>query len=132
MTKKTSFEQVLDFHKAFNAHIGTMDQTFEDYDALNALRERILDEEYNEVKLAYKSRDKANLIKELNDLKYVVEGWLVTLGVDGDKSFELVHKSNMSKLDDNGKPVLREDGKILKSHNYRPVNEQDLLIPLER
>ena len=101
------------------------------YEELNGLRERILDEEYKEVKLAYANRDKANLVKELNDLKYVVEGWLITLGIDGDKSFDLVHQSNMSKLDEQGKPVLREDGKILKGPNYTPVNENDLLIPIE-
>jgi predicted HAD superfamily Cof-like phosphohydrolase len=124
----TSFEKVMEFHKSFGVHIGNLNETFDDYDELNALRERILDEEYKEVKLAYANRDKANLVKELNDLKYVIEGWLITLGVDGDKSFDLVHQSNMSKLDEQGKPVLREDGKILKGPNYKAVNESDLLI----
>ena len=61
---------------------------------------------------------KEQIAKELTDLLYVVLGFGVVLGIDLDKTFKVVHDSNMSKLDDDGKPIYREDGKVLKGPNY--------------
>ena len=63
----------------------------------------------------------ANIIKELTDLLYVVAGFAVTFGIDLEEAFRRVHKSNLSKLDDEGKPIYREDGKVLKGPNYAPA-----------
>ena len=61
-----------------------------------------------------------NVVKELTDLMYVCN-WLVALiGVDINDAFARVHLSNMSKLGEDGKPVLREDGKVAKGPNYQP------------
>lgn len=62
------------------------------------------------------------LLKELCDVLYVVYGTAYRLGYDLDGAFAEVHRSNMSKLGDDGKPVYREDGKVLKGPNYRPAD----------
>lgn len=70
-----------------------------------------------------------NLLKESADLLYVLLGTLVALGVADklEEAFERVHLSNMSKLDENGHPIRREDGKVLKGPNYAPPNLEDLI-----
>jgi predicted HAD superfamily Cof-like phosphohydrolase len=68
-------------------------------------------------------------LKEGADLLYVLLGTFVSLGL-GDQlieAFERVHISNMSKLDENGKPIYREDGKVLKGPNYKSPNLEDLV-----
>ena len=60
-----------------------------------------------------------NLIKELSDLVFVCYQFAAAFNLDLDKAMSLVFESNMSKLDDNGKPIYREDGKVLKGPNYR-------------
>ena len=62
------------------------------------------------------------LLKELCDLLYVVYGTAVAFGYDIDGAFEEVHRSNMSKLGVDGRPVRREDGKALKGPNYTKAN----------
>jgi predicted HAD superfamily Cof-like phosphohydrolase len=133
----SSFKKVLEFHRKFKLDIG--DLNTDPSEKFHILRMKLIDEEVKEThdEVVYILEDdyrasKANLIKELIDVIYVAQGYLVGLGVDGDKAFDLVHQSNMSKLDDNGEPIFREDGKVLKSHNYKPVNVEDLLIPLEK
>jgi predicted HAD superfamily Cof-like phosphohydrolase len=69
-----------------------------------------------------------NLVKELCDLRYVVEGALVAFGVDPDAAYDEVHRSNMSKLGADGKPIRREDGKALKGPNYTPA-DPDKMFP---
>ena len=70
--------------------------------------------------------DKLELTKELADLLYVTYGMAVTFGLPIDEVFERVHRSNMSKLGDDGKPIYREDGKVLKGPNYEKPNLDDL------
>jgi predicted HAD superfamily Cof-like phosphohydrolase len=76
---------------------------------------------------ALKSDDIENLAKELCDLIYVILGTAISYGIPLDKCFDEVHKSNMSKLDENGKPLYREDGKILKSKLYRTADIKSVL-----
>lgn len=61
-----------------------------------------------------------NVVKELTDLLYVCNWLAALIGVDINDAFARVHLSNMSKLGEDGKPVLREDGKVAKGLNYRP------------
>jgi len=70
--------------------------------------------------------DRAALTKELADLLYVTYGMAVTFGLPIDEVFERVHQSNMSKLGDDGKPLYRDDGKVLKGPNYQPPKLDDL------
>ena len=69
----------------------------------------------------------ADCLKELADLVYVCYQYAANLGWDLDEALDRVHRSNMSKLDDNGNPIYREDGKVLKSKNYQPPNLTDLV-----
>jgi NTP pyrophosphatase (non-canonical NTP hydrolase) len=66
-------------------------------------------------------------LKELADLVYVCYQYAENLGWDLDKALDRVHESNMSKLDENGNPIYREDGKVLKGPNYQPPNLTDLV-----
>lgn len=68
---------------------------------------------------------KLKMYKELADLQYVLSGMVVTFGIPMEKIFERVQKSNLSKLV-NGKPLKREDGKVLKGPNYKKPDLSDL------
>ena len=68
-----------------------------------------------------------NCLKELSDLVYVCYQYAANMGWDLDEAMFRVHQSNMSKLDDEGKPIYREDGKVLKGPNYKPPNLADLV-----
>jgi predicted HAD superfamily Cof-like phosphohydrolase len=68
-----------------------------------------------------------DVLKELADLVYVCYQYAENLGWDLDEALSRVHESNMSKLDEDGNPVLRPDGKILKGPNYQPPNLVDLV-----
>ena len=68
-----------------------------------------------------------NLLKELTDLQYVVSGFAVVFGLPLQVAFNRVHQSNMSKLGDDGKPIKRDDGKVLKGPNYKEPNLKDLI-----
>ena len=73
------------------------------------------------------TRNKEDCLKELADLVYVCYQYAANMDWDLDEAMDRVHKSNMSKLDDNGQPIFREDGKVLKSDNYQPPTLTDLV-----
>lgn len=70
---------------------------------------------------------RTELLKEMADLVYVVHGLANELGWDLDEAIQRVHQSNMSKLDDDGQPIYREDGKRIKGPNYKPPHLEDLV-----
>ena len=65
-------------------------------------------------------------LKELADLVYVCYQYAENMGWFLDEALDRVHKSNMSKLDEEGNPIYREDGKVLKAPNYKPPTLEDL------
>jgi len=67
------------------------------------------------------------IAKELVDVLYVIYGTGHAFGIDLDKCFEEVHNSNLSKLGEDGKPVYREDGKVMKGPNYKPPDIQKVV-----
>ena len=67
------------------------------------------------------------LLKELADLVYVCYQYADNMGWFLDEALDRVHKSNMSKLGEDGKPIYREDGKVLKGPAYKPPNLEDLI-----
>lgn len=69
---------------------------------------------------------KANLLKELCDLQYVLDGFFAAFGLDKATAFDRVHQSNMSKLVD-GAPLRRADGKVMKGPNYQPADLRDIV-----
>ena len=68
----------------------------------------------------------AECLKELADLVYVCYQYAANMGWFLDEALDRVHKSNMSKLDEDGNPIYREDGKVLKGPNYKPPTLEDL------
>ncbi len=65
-------------------------------------------------------------LKELADLVYVCYQYAENMGWFLDEALDRVHKSNLSKLDEEGNPIYREDGKVLKGPNYKPPTLEDL------
>lgn len=102
------------------------------------LRQKLINEEAAELNLeintliaelkqtgSVQKQTKLKMFKELADLQYVLSGMVVALGIPMEEVFTRVHKSNLSKLVD-GKPLKREDGKILKGPNYQKPDLSDL------
>ena len=73
------------------------------------------------------SEPRAHCLKELADLVYVCYQYAENQGWDLDEALDRVHRSNMSKLDEDGQPIFRQDGKVLKGPNYAPPNLEDLV-----
>jgi len=69
----------------------------------------------------------AECLKELADLVYVCYQYAENLGWDLDEALNRVHLSNMSKLGEDGQPIYREDGKVLKGPNYQPPTLTDIV-----
>lgn len=88
------------------------------------LQDTLIEEEYNELLCA---TDNENELKEMADLVFVVFQAAALRGWDLDEALYRVFLSNMSKLDENGQPVRRADGKILKGPCYAPPDLTDLL-----
>ena len=118
----TNFEQVMEFHRKFGDPPTLIPSV--PTDEVQELRWRLLDEEYLEVsdELGKPEINIYALAKEIADLLYVTYGLGLAFGLDMDAVFAEVHRSNMSKLGPDGKPILREDGKFLKGPNYTPAD----------
>ena len=87
-------------------------------DKINKLRIDLIKEELQELKEAMKNKDLLEVADALTDILYVTYGAGHALGIDLDKCFEEVQNSNMSKWDENGKPIYNESGKVMKGPNY--------------
>ena len=98
-----------------------------------AYQSRLISEEFNEFieaeSLIYRDNPKfrEDALKELADLVYVCYQYAANMGWFLDEALDRVHQSNMSKLGENGKPIYREDGKVLKGPNYKEPNLTDLI-----
>ena len=92
------------------------------------LQKSLIDEEWSEFHEAYHMKDDCEQLKELADLVYVCYQFAASQEWDLDEAFRRVHESNMSKLDEFGKPIYRPDGKVLKGPNYKEPYLQDLII----
>jgi len=97
------------------------------YEEVDEFMEEIYEIDFFEAHLLRKKIDKENVLKELCDILYVVYGFASTFGLDIDTAFNRVHASNMSKLDDDGNPVYRDDGKVMKGPHYKPADLKDLV-----
>ena len=87
-------------------------------DKINKLRIDLIKEELEEFTEAMKNRDLLEVADALTDILYVTYGAGHAFGINLDKCFEEVQNSNMSKLDENGKPIYNESGKVMKGPNY--------------
>jgi hypothetical protein len=132
---KKQLQQLIEWHQKFEVPFRTQPDPYDDSDetmALYRLRARIMKEEVKEWELeATYNAPIENRAKELADILYTVFGTIITEGLQDyiERAFDAVHQSNMSKLDENGKPFKRADGKVLKGPKYK---EPDLsfLVPV--
>lgn len=122
---RTPFEKVREFHEVYGHPIADKPQ-FVKGERLG-LRLALIEEEWAEILEAIENGDLANFAKELADLIYVVNGFALEAGIDLDRVFAEVHRSNMSKLGADGKPIYREDGKVLKGPNYSEADVESVL-----
>jgi predicted HAD superfamily Cof-like phosphohydrolase len=115
------------FHEAFDLPRASR-PTIDVPAGLAKLRVDLLMEEVGEFADATTARDIVGIADALADILYVTYGAAVTYGIDLDAALREVHRSNMSKLDEHGKPVYREDGKVLKSARYTPPDISKVLL----
>src|SRR6266487_2020090 len=108
---------VAEFHGAFNLPMRKL-PTAEIDGYLAKLRVVLLQEEVSEFVTASENGDLVGIADALADIVYVVYGTALTYGIDLDAVLREVHRSNMSKLGRDGKPLIRDDGKVLKSDQY--------------
>jgi len=85
---------------------------------ITKLRYDLIKEELNEFEKAVKDRDLKEVADSLTDILYVTYGAGHAFGINLDKCFEEVQKSNMSKLGEDGKPIYNEQGKVMKGPKY--------------
>ncbi|MDC3126629.1 nucleoside triphosphate pyrophosphohydrolase family protein [Candidatus Pelagibacter sp.] len=85
---------------------------------INKLRIDLIKEELEELTEAVNNKDLLEVADALTDILYVTYGAGQAFGIDLDKCFEEVQNSNMSKLDENGKPIYNDAGKVMKGPNY--------------
>ena len=113
---KTNFQKVKDFMETFGQEV----KTSPEYPTVDvaALRFDLIKEEVDELFDALSKKDFVEVADALTDILYVTYGAGHAFGIDLDACFDEVQRSNMSKLGADGKPIYREDGKVLKGPNY--------------
>jgi len=115
---KEKINSVGEFHEVFK--IGNADQMTLVDEANYTLRYNLLKEENEEYLEACKKGDMVEIADALGDLLYITYGTILKHGLQHkiEEVFDEIHRSNMSKLDEKGQPIFREDGKVLKSNLY--------------
>ena len=121
----TNFELVGDFMEAFGQDV-QLEPTWPDFNT-RELRLELIAEELDELSDAVADRDMIQIADALTDLLYVVYGAGHGFGLDLDECFQEVHASNMSKLGPNGRPIHREDGKVMKGPGYFEPDLESIL-----
>lgn len=128
MTKKSSYQMVREFHETFKHPHPEKPQV--EVEKVNLIRVKLIQEELDELEEALANRDPIETFDALCDLQYVLDGAFIALGYTEqfkDLGVEEVHRSNMSKLGEDGKPIYREDGKVLKGPNYSEPDLKEVL-----
>ena len=112
----TNFQKVKTFMQTFGQEVKSKPSFSSN--KINELRYNLISEELEELKLAMSKKDILEVADALTDILYVTYGAGHAFGIDLDKCFNEVQNSNMSKLDENGKPIYNENGKVMKGPNY--------------
>ena len=121
----SNFEDVKTFMETFGQMVRTKPQ-FPDNKTMQ-LRFNLIKEELDELNSAIIDKDIVEIADALTDLLYVVYGAGHSWGIDLDKCFAEVQRSNMSKLGKDGKPIYNEKGKVMKGPNYFKPNLKQFL-----
>ena len=116
----TNFDKVGTFMKTFGQEVKTKPSF--STDKINKLRLDLIKEELTELTEAMNNKDLLEVADALTDILYVTYGAGHAFGINLDKCFDEVQNSNMSKLDENGKPIFNESGKVMKGPNYFKPN----------
>ena len=123
----TNFEKVGNFMKTFGQEIKKKPSLSSD--KINKLRIDLIKEELEELTEAMKNKDLVEVADALGDMLYILCGTIIEHGLQDkiDDVFNEIQRSNMSKLDEDGQPIFREDGKVLKGPNYFKPNISKIL-----
>lgn len=132
---QTVEEALKEFHNAFGVIVSDEPVVPEgenelDWDAISDvwnLRMELVSEEYGEFREAMEAGHLVAIADAIADLIVVAAGTAVSFGIPLDRCFAEVHRSNMSKLGEDGKPIYREDGKVLKGPNFSPPNLREII-----
>ena len=112
----TNFQKVKIFMETFGQEVKS--QPSFSSEKINNLRYNLIKEELDELKKAMDNKDLLEVADALTDILYVTYGAGIAFGIDLDKCFDQVQKSNMSKLGNDGKPIYNQAGKVMKGPNY--------------
>ena len=112
----SNFSKVGIFMKTFGQEV--KDKPSFSTDKINKLRIDLIKEELDELSQAMKNKDLLEVADALTDILYVTYGAGHAFGINLDKCFDEVQNSNMSKLNEDGKPIYNESGKVMKGPNY--------------
>lgn len=123
---QTNFEMVAEFMKAGEQPVKTKPELANVLTA--ALRLKLIDEEVIELRDAMEERDLVEVADALTDILYVVYGTGHAYGINLDKCFAEVHRSNMSKFGPNGEVLKNSDGKVIKGPNYSKPDIASILL----
>ena len=116
----SNFEDVKDFMPTYGQEVKTKSEFPEEQ--IIKLRIDLIKEELNELTDAIKQRNLVEVADALTDILYVTYGAGHSFGINLDLCFAEVQRSNMSKLDEDGKPIYNEHGKVMKGSNYTKPN----------
>ena len=112
----TNFISVKKFMQTFGQEVKTKSEF--PSEKVVKLRYDLIKEELDEFAQAIKNKDIVEVADSLTDILYVTYGAGIAFGIDLDKCFDEVQRSNMSKLGEDGKPIYNENGKVMKGPNY--------------
>ena len=118
-------QQVQQFNKTYKVPVVSIPTVPDEPEATRMVN--LITEELMELNEAIDNRDIIEFADAVADILYVTAQQAVVLGLPVDALLREVHRSNMSKLDDNGEPILREDGKVLKGSNFTPPDISGIL-----
>ena len=122
---RNSYEMVKEFHARFGHPIANKAKRLEKRRL--KMRLKLIGEEYRELKKAARKGDLIKIADGLGDIEYVVNGMAVESGINLPEVVGEIHRSNMTKMGEDGFPIYREDGKILKGPNYEKPNLKPIL-----
>ena len=128
MSLLNKINKVKEFHQTFNLEYHESPTANLD-PRIVELRHRLMQEENEEYLEACKNGDIVEIADALGDQLYIIFGTILRHGLQHkiEEVFDEIQRSNMSKLDENGQPIFREDGKIMKSNLYFRPNIKAIL-----